>query len=97
VTTPPNKGMKLTKLSAAWFRGWTCRLMPAPAGMDAGTASQLIPGVRRTWHRHGTWAGLAGLLRSNARQCTGVGQEQSVANGGRGRAFMGRRLRAAGC
>jgi hypothetical protein len=51
----PNKGMKLTKLSAAWLHGrpaWfvrTCRLMPAPAnGMDAGTASQLIPGVRRT-------------------------------------------------
>jgi hypothetical protein len=44
----PNKGMKLTKLSAAWLLGWTCRLMPAPAGMDAGTASQLIPGVRWT-------------------------------------------------
>jgi hypothetical protein len=40
----PNKGMKLTKLSAAWLPEWTCRLMPAPAnGMDAGTASQLIP------------------------------------------------------
>jgi hypothetical protein len=39
--------MKLTKLSAAWLPEWTCRLMPAPAtGMDAGTASQLIPGVR---------------------------------------------------
>jgi hypothetical protein len=25
-----------------------CRLMPAPARMDAGTASQLIPGVLRT-------------------------------------------------
>ena len=47
--TPPNKGMKLTKLSAAWLPAWTCRLMPAPVnGMDAGTASQLIPGVRRT-------------------------------------------------
>ena len=45
----PNKGMKLTKLSAAWLPAWTCRLMPAPAnGMDAGTASQLIPGVRQT-------------------------------------------------
>ena len=42
-----NKGMKLTKLSAAWLPEWTCRLMPAPARMDAGTASQLIPGVRR--------------------------------------------------
>ena len=48
VAGPPNKGMKLTKLSAAWLPAWTCRLMPAPAnGMDAGTASQLIPGVRR--------------------------------------------------
>jgi len=51
---PPNKGMKLTKLSAAPEHGrlaWLplrCRLMPAPAGSDAGTASQLIPGVRRT-------------------------------------------------
>jgi hypothetical protein len=40
--------MKLTKLSAAWLPGWTCRLMPAPARMGAGTASQLIPGVRLT-------------------------------------------------
>jgi hypothetical protein len=52
---PPNKGMKLTKLSAAptlapqAALGRRCRLMPAPAnGMDAGTASQLIPGVRPT-------------------------------------------------
>jgi hypothetical protein len=50
----PNKGMKLTKLSAAPEHGrpaWLslrCRLMPAPAGLDAGTASQLIPGVLRT-------------------------------------------------
>jgi hypothetical protein len=44
-----NKGMKLTTLSAAWLPEWTCRLMPAPVnGMDAGTASQLIPGVQRT-------------------------------------------------
>jgi hypothetical protein len=44
-----NKRMKLTKLSAAWLPGWTCRLMLAPVnGMDAGTASQLIPGVRPT-------------------------------------------------
>ena len=48
VGTPSNKGMKLTKLSAAWLPEWTCRLMPAPAGSDAGTASQLIPGVRLT-------------------------------------------------
>jgi ketosteroid isomerase-like protein len=45
---PPNKGMKQTKLSAAWLPEWTCRLMPAPSGLDAGTASQLIPGVRPT-------------------------------------------------
>jgi hypothetical protein len=45
---PSNKGMKLTKLSAAWLPGWTCRLMPAPSRSDAGTASQLIPGVRPT-------------------------------------------------
>jgi len=43
-----NKGMKLTKLSAAWLLERTCRLMPAPAGSDAGTASQLIPGVGQT-------------------------------------------------
>ena len=43
--TRQNKGMKLTKLSAAWLPGWTCRLMPAPSRSDAGTASQLIPGV----------------------------------------------------
>jgi hypothetical protein len=49
---PSNKRMKLTKLSAAWLPGWTCRLMPAPAGLGAGTASQLIRGVRRTrWQR----------------------------------------------
>ena len=41
--------MKLTKLSAAWLPAWTCRIMPAPVnGVDGGTASQLIPGVRRT-------------------------------------------------
>jgi len=45
---PQNKGMKLTKLSAAPFRGKKCRLMPAPSRLDAGTASQLIPGVRLT-------------------------------------------------
>ena len=46
---PPNKRMKLTKLSAAPLLGRRCRLMPALAGMDAGTASQLIRGVLRTW------------------------------------------------
>ncbi len=50
---PSNKGMKLTKLSAAWLLEWTCRLMPAPSWLDAGTASQLIPGVRRTLERGG--------------------------------------------
>ena len=45
---PPNKRMKLTKLSPVPFRGWRYRLMPAPARLDAGTASQLIRGVRWT-------------------------------------------------
>jgi hypothetical protein len=45
---PPNEGMKLTKLSAASEYGRRCRLMPAPSRLDAGTASQLIPGVRPT-------------------------------------------------
>jgi hypothetical protein len=52
---PSNKGMKLTKLSAAptlapqAALGRRCRRMLALAnGIDAGTASQLIPGVGRT-------------------------------------------------
>ena len=45
---PPNKAMKQTKLSAAPWLAWRCRLMPAEASVDAGTASQLIAGVRRT-------------------------------------------------
>jgi hypothetical protein len=47
--------MKLTKLSAAptlapqAALSRRCRRMPAPVnGMDAGTASQLIPGVGQT-------------------------------------------------
>jgi hypothetical protein len=46
--------MKLTKLSAAptlapqAALSRRCRLMPAPSRSDAGTASQLIPGVLRT-------------------------------------------------
>jgi hypothetical protein len=48
--------MKLTKLSAAWLPGWTCGFMPAPARMDAGTASQHIPGVMRTL-MHGACSG----------------------------------------
>jgi hypothetical protein len=58
---PPNKRMKLTKLSPAPFRGWRCRLMPALAGLDAGTASQLIPGVRRTtWMAARAMGGVSG-------------------------------------
>jgi hypothetical protein len=51
---PPNKGMKLTKLSAAPTLAPQAALRPEvppharAAGMDAGTASQLIPGVRWT-------------------------------------------------
>jgi hypothetical protein len=58
-TRLPNKGMKLTKLSAAptlapqAALGRRCRRMPAPAELDAGTASQLIPGVRLTRSRRG--------------------------------------------
>ena len=44
---PQNKRMKLTKLSPAPGR-LERRLMPALARMDAGTASQLIRGVRQT-------------------------------------------------
>ena len=40
--------MKLTKLSAAPWLVWRRRLMPALAGLDAGTASQLIRGVGLT-------------------------------------------------
>jgi hypothetical protein len=40
--------MKLTKLSAAPWPARRCRLMPAPARSDAGTASQLIRSVRPT-------------------------------------------------
>ena len=54
MTRLSNKGMKLTKLSAAptlapqAALGRRCRRMPAPPRQHAGTASQLIPGVRRT-------------------------------------------------
>ena len=51
IMTSSNKRMKLTKLSPALFRGWRCRLMPAMARLDAGTASQLIRGVRWTLER----------------------------------------------
>ncbi len=52
---PSNKGMKLTKLSAApgWFREHQTR--GAASCMrrfeTAGTASQLIPSVGRTWEQ----------------------------------------------
>ena len=45
---PPNKGMKLTKLSAAPLRGRSAASCPRRSTSDAGSASQLIPGVGRT-------------------------------------------------
>ena len=51
---PPNKAMKLTKLSAAlWYGRDRMHVGQVPpraraASMDAGTASQLIASVRRT-------------------------------------------------
>jgi hypothetical protein len=44
-----NKGMKLTKLRAAPVRRAEVPPCARAAGMDAGTASQLIPGVRPTF------------------------------------------------
>ena len=41
--TPPNKGRKLTKLSAAPLLVRRCRLMPALVDFGRGHASQLIP------------------------------------------------------
>src|SRR5512143_715509 len=64
----PSHQMKLTKLSAAptlapqAALGRRCRRMPAPARMDAGTASQLIPGVVRTCRR----ATMMGILLAMA-------------------------------
>jgi hypothetical protein len=46
--TPPNKGMKLTKLRAAPVLQAEVPPCARAARMDAGTASQLIPGVGRT-------------------------------------------------
>ena len=67
---PSNKRMKQTKLSAAPWPEWRCRLMPAPAGLDAGTASQLIRGVRRTNGRGkqtiGEWGARVGPKKQNA-------------------------------
>ena len=69
---PSNERMKLTKLSAAPFRGAKCRLMPAPSRLGAGTASQLIPGVRRLAEGQRT-AGRPGVVtaRSVAGRHTG--------------------------
>jgi hypothetical protein len=44
----PNKAMKLTKLSPAPFRGRSAGSCPRRPISDAGTASQLIAGVRPT-------------------------------------------------
>jgi quercetin dioxygenase-like cupin family protein len=46
--------MKLTKLPAAPLPDRRCRLVPAPARLGAGTASQLIRGVGRATHRKQT-------------------------------------------
>ncbi len=45
---PSNKGMKLTKLRAALERPDEVPPCARAARMNAGTASQLIPGVRWT-------------------------------------------------
>jgi hypothetical protein len=45
---PSNKGMKLTKLSAAPLLGRSAASCPRRQTSDTGTASQLIPGVLRT-------------------------------------------------
>ena len=58
--TPQNKAMKLTKLSAALRYGrhgmHVGQVPPRAraASMDAGTASQLIASVRRTFRDRGT-------------------------------------------
>jgi hypothetical protein len=44
----PNKAMKLTKLSPAPLRGRSAGSCPRRLISDAGTASQLIAGVRPT-------------------------------------------------
>jgi hypothetical protein len=64
----PNKRMKLTKLSAAPTLAPQAALRPEvppharAAGLGAGTASQLIPGVGRTR----SWRGAAGSMRMRA-------------------------------
>ena len=77
-----NKGMKLTKLSAAPTLAPQAALRPEvppharAAGMDAGTASQLIPGVRRTCARAGTTA--LAVLTLLASRASGGGDYWSV-------------------
>jgi hypothetical protein len=50
-----NKGMKLTKLRAAPVLQAEVPPCARAASMDAGTASQLIPGVRRTSREREAW------------------------------------------
>jgi hypothetical protein len=72
ITGPPNKGMKLTKLSAAWLPEWTCRLMPAPANrMARAPLRSLSPVFARQWRGQraaaapdGHGAGFFSALRS---------------------------------
>ena len=45
---PSNKGMKLTRLSAAPRQDLRCRLVRPPSQQHGRTALQLIPGVLRT-------------------------------------------------
>jgi hypothetical protein len=63
---PPNKGMKLTRLSAALVKwkagtatngttGRRCHLVPAPFRLRAVTALQLIPNVRWARGSAGAW------------------------------------------
>ena len=62
---PSNKGMKLTKLSAAPLRGRSAASCPRRSTSNAGTASQLIPGVLRTM-RSERWQGKTMTERSAA-------------------------------
>ena len=80
--------MKLTKLSAAPLPGWRCRLMPAPARMDAGTASQLIRGVRRTME-----AGVRPSGTSAALLVIGLAACATVRHSGRRRSQLPRECR----
>src|SRR5512139_1000105 len=76
-TTPSNKRMQLTKLRAAPERQDKVPPCAPAGGMDGGTASQLIRGVRRTSRRAGGMAhkhwvpkggrAMDGLLRRRGR------------------------------